>query len=255
MIDPLASIAVKILATANATFVPIRFNTTPNAAGILERQAAYRREGIVDLGGGTNDERQQHSHEMAELTAAGILRRTGRTRGAGAILTPLGESWAQCLTACHSVASVWPLLELVDILSDHGKEFVLETSVLQTPHERLQSTDLVLLELMAEPYLLRGWLESTGDPAGYCGFKITPSGRRGLAAGHPEGIGDTNLDEELSDLYDAVYRKTLDSRSTWEPAAPHNLAIPLSASGWRIINPEPPEAAAFREQLFARHEG
>jgi hypothetical protein len=258
MTDNLAAIAVRILATANATLAPNRYNVTAlkTAAAIQERQAAYRREGVADLGGGTGDERQRHSHDMAELADAGIITRLGNTRGSGAILTPLGEIWSQCLTACYSVATAWPLLELVEVLADHGDGFILETDILRIPHERLQSTDLVRLELLAEPFLLRGWLESDGDPAGYCGYAITPEGHRALAAGRPDDeIGEAELDEEMSDLYDAIYRKTLDARTDWQAAAPNNLAIPRSCCGWQTTNPEPQQAANLREQLFARHEG
>lgn len=231
-----AEILVRVLAQVDVLFTPYRHGQHGDchrACAVWERRAEYRRQGVPAIGRGSDTERKRYSRLLTGLQDAGLLTLSGNTRGFRAQLTERGEVLARALVASYDAWQSWPLLRLVDLVTDtYGKAS--EFYILGKWPPAATGKDAARLEIAMAPLLSRGWIDANSDIKGHVGYSLTSAGRAAMNGPHPETPGDDvpGLEERLSDIYDEEYRTGMSERLSWPPSHPNSLVLPLSCGLW-----------------------
>jgi hypothetical protein len=224
---------VAILARRDALFWPWRFqigNSTP-LAEIRRRQREYLEgvAGIAVKADGRGD--WKNAHEMRQrLINAGMV---AATHSGGQVtsvfLTPLGEAYARALVGdrLHTVESAEPVFIYLKILSDLTPDKAVRESVLFNrdcvgcPNDWDPMTEHLL------PFLTSGMVRQDSDTEGRACY--TPVD----GAAEPEMIA---VNVAADDAFDTAYVKAFNAErqtlESCEPRDPHEIYIPLPASGW-----------------------
>lgn len=242
---------IGLLARGDALYVPHRHTPSNQRAAraLDENRQEFHAHGLPMIGGGSAAERQDHSRMLSRLRQSGLVVVSGHIRPRVRLTTATDDK-LRALTACPTVHSAWPLLKLVKLLANGSSGPVLEFDVLGASPSQLESKDLVGLENLALPLLVRGFLLSDSDMKQRLGYFITEDGCKALAAGRPAFATAMlpDFDPAAGDLYDAEFRDAMAERAKAAPVLSNNVVIPLSAGSWEDC-PQPLAADKLRKEI------
>jgi len=185
------SLLVSILAKVDAIFSPRRDWSSRQLGPVLyELRATYLSgQGIPWTSGGTDTTaRRKHQMILAELEAAGWLKVIRmKARATGVALTDEGDAMARDLASVAGWDAGWCSLQEVARRIDQegfdadGKRWMPETALAGVKYsDKGAGKEFGLVEELAAPALVRGWLESNSDMKGHAAYAITPAGQDAL---------------------------------------------------------------------------
>ena len=248
-------IVVRLLALADALFLPQRKWSAPLPSNSYVGRKRFRAEGIplvLTVGAGMSA-RQRSVRALAKLSRDGMLTivRVRQSRFPSVRLSDEGDRAARRTCGLPGLLGAWLTVQRIAKLSaPPGSERLLtdvwvpETSLCADPAEPREG-ELSTIELMEVPALIRGWVVSRSNSKGGVYYALTNAGRAALADGAPD---DDDLD--VADVDDEARRfhqvtllaelRRLESDAPQQPREIGEIPLPCSTKGMLLGPWRPP---------------
>ncbi len=255
------SILVQILADTDALFIPNRSWSRRRVTNIYFGQKNYGRSGVVwSSGAATEADRKAAQRELEALAKERLVRvfRPNRVKTLGVRLTDAGEALARRLCGLPAIeCGWWTCHELVRHSKTPSEAKTLDDvwisevqlAGVDWPREGEDTTafrrEMVLVEDMALPAFLRGWITSNSDRHGRVYYALTLAGWEVLDNAPPDDTPDTPVDIEAREAYLARVQYASDRLDTADPEDPKEiggLPLPVALKGVRLASPFVPVA-------------
>jgi hypothetical protein len=238
MPNPYQGLMVRIAAEESVLFEPFRqpHDLWKVHWAIQERRAEFHKTGLPFAIGGSEERRKRGSRRLQSLIEAGMVVSTGGTHP-HVKLTTAGENKIRTVLGCYRVDQHWDTLEVIGQLTDmeltnrgHVPEWMILGLRDQDYH--LHQRHVVDLEMRCEPFLIRGWLESSADGYSHVGYMLTEAGEAALAAGCPDPGELPEFDWDTGERFNELVRAGRARRMEWKRRDKNNLWLCLSAGLW-----------------------
>jgi DNA-binding PadR family transcriptional regulator len=244
------AILAGILAETDAIWLPIRSWGDRTSANVGIARAAYPARGVAWASGMCSSrEGMAALRDLAALEANGLLvvvRDKGRA--VSVRLTDAGDELARALVGIPTLAAgVLTVRELARHCDREPRTmdrlWVPETTLADHPWGAGDSGPFRIVEQMALPALVRGWVVSNSDMAGRAYYRLTPAGWA-LADGDAAApdVPTVDFDEDVRGVYGQRLRLALDRLASETPRTTMEigpLPLPVAFQGMPISHELP----------------
>lgn len=240
--DTQTRIIVSILAATDAVFAPLRDFRGRASANIAAAREAFSKAGVPWGSGGKSPVAQRNANRALErLVTRGLaVVAKGRVKTTEGRLSDAGETLARAAAGLPGLIAGWESLKRVAELSDPPAKAKLLTDV-YVAEPRLAGIawgavgaerEFRLVEDLALPALVRGWLGSRADSYRHVYYTVLPAGYAALAAGvAPPAEPETEPDLDARALYLDHFQRTRTQLLTAADGAARDIGpIPLPAA-------------------------
>ncbi len=243
MADETESLLVRLLARERALFAPFRerhWQTQGVTAGISELQTEYRAKGLRTPQVGTAAERMAAGNRLGDIEKAGLITTAGHLgRRTHSRLSERGRSVAQLLgNAPNSFDGYHTVVELLRFARPGELVSELLLAGLKNYGTPGYQNKLLVVQSLALPGIVAGWLEALSDCHGRAAYRVTPEGE--VAAQQPEPTCPPEIaNDEMAAFFWAEYDAERERLLSARPSHPNEIGpIPLSAGLWdEVVGP------------------
>jgi len=255
-----AEILVAVLAKGDAAHLPIRNWRAPNPGSVYTARRRFRAVGIPWESGGVDAcERQRLSRALAALKRAKLVgvHRVRGSRYPSVKLTDVGDQRARALCGLPGPSFGWATVHRVaELTKPPGKARLLtdvwlsEAALCNAPAAvgYPVGTELSLVESLALPAIVRGWLAVGSDIAGRASYAVTRAGRRVLDARPPDNddVALAAVDRQARAAYRESLLAELDRLATAAAECSREIGscpLPVSVDGLALLGVWTPDTA------------
>ncbi|MEO1529302.1 MAG: hypothetical protein AAFX06_28105 [Planctomycetota bacterium] len=223
------------LAAADALFSPWRVDSGSNEAWLatLERQHAYKTNGLRVAGSGDAAGRKSAERFVGELEAAGWIQTSIQRNARYVRLCGRGDWLIRSIAAAPLLTDGWKAYQRIKSIASVAGRPLVEADVIgiNSSSEGYYTQDefgeFVNLAWDLAALLTHGIVESASDTEGRVGYVVAEEVKRPRK---PRGLPDPT--DRWAELYLDRLHETRKARARWVPIGVNTVVIPLTPDGW-----------------------